>query len=190
MTEISIRTAVGRIHIIQHNSNIESSLDVGASYDFTHEIPTRVPQSTSVHRGVRSYALGSEMASCLVILPGETPLAHSNALVRDRILYLASGFTLCALDERELSLLWSLDLPSGFKNGFYFPPLERTVIALGCTDAVCVNFDGSIRWSINLPSAPTGHVAIGEDSINIECGCGKRMSADFQTGTNLGITKA
>ena len=182
MTEIWIRTAIGRIHVFDDDSQCAGSSDDDKPYDFIHQIPNHGCQSTSVNRGIRVYTLGSEMACCLVMLPGESRLGHSNALMRNRILYLGSGTTLCALNASDLSFLWSLDFPSGFGHGLYFPPLEQSVIAVGGGDATCVNSNGTIRWRLDFPETPVENVTLGTYHINFGFSSGSRIEADYLTG--------
>ena len=184
MTEISIRTDLGRIHLVDD----ESSFD-GDDYDCCHVLTTDRGRDNTVLRGIHVWILGSKMASCLAVLPGQTPLTHAATLVRNRTLYLASGDTLCALDARELVLLWSRDLPSGFENGFYFPMLDRAVIAVGNRHVTCINSDGSVRWNSDLPQGLGGKPILGEDQLILPFQAGQTMAIDCLSGLKSEMPK-
>ncbi len=158
------------------------SADNSTSYDQIHRVPSRAFQTVTVQRGVRLNGPDGLAASCLVTFQGTTPLRQSNVTIHGDHLYMAAGVSLCAVQLPRLQMIWCVDLLTGAKNGVYFSPLHRCILAVSDFDVTRIDSNGGVEWAASVFEFLTPDVTLDDHNITVCDDQGIRHVLDIDSG--------
>jgi len=174
-----------RVVIVDDSLYDIDSADNSTSYDMIHRVPSRAFASTKTQRGIRLCGPSGQIASCLVIFQGTTPLRPSSVTIHDDHLYVTAGESLCAIDLSDLHMNWHVDLLSGAANGVYISSTHSCVLAVGDFDMTCIGQSGDVRWATNVVDFLTPNVTIDGHDIAVVDDRGNRHVLNIDTGTKV-----